>query len=102
MKRIYTDHALGRMGERGITRPMVEAVLRCGTRQPDLDGTGERATLMGFTVVLDAANSAVITVFDRRNPAARTSPKRLARKAAQIRRRAERDRTNNGGWPTCG
>jgi len=94
----FTAHARERMVQRNVTPPMVEAVLRCGTRQPDLDGTGERATLLGFTVVLDAANCTVVTVFDRRNPSARLSPKRVSRLPGQHKRRMERDRTNNGGW----
>ena len=94
----FTLHALERMEQRNVTPPMVEAVLRCGTRQPDLDGNGERATLLGFTVVLDPANSTVVTVFDRRNPSARFSPKRVSRLPGQHKRRIERDRTNNGVW----
>lgn len=94
----FSAHALERMEQRSITRPMVNAVLHCGTRQPDLDGAGERATLLGFTVVLDPTLGTVVTVFDRRNPSARFSPKRVSRLAGQHKRRMERDRTNNGGW----
>jgi len=96
--RTYTNHALERMRERSLTIPMVEAVLRAGEIEPDLDGFGVRATLCGITVVVDAYHGAIVTVFDRRNPPARISPKRLARKPGQFRRRFERNRTTNGGW----
>ena len=65
----------------------------------NMEGFGLRATLCGITVVVSAIHGTVVTVFDRRNPPARISPKRLARKPGQFRRRVERGRTTYGGWP---
>lgn len=58
----YTEHAFERMTERGITRPMVEAVVRCGegrqeAGRPDVC----KYRLEGLVVVVDSG--VVVTVF---------------------------------------
>ncbi len=80
------------MDERGVTPPMVEAVLRAGVPEPDISGLPLRTSLYGITVVVDERAGHVVTVFNRRNPPARFSPKRLARRQGQARRRYEHTR----------
>ncbi|MBI5520240.1 MAG: DUF4258 domain-containing protein [Desulfovibrio sp.] len=96
--RYFTTHALERMEQRDLTRPMVEAVLRHGQSEGITAWEGERRTLCGITVVVDAQHGTVVTAFSHRNPPARRSHKRMSRLAGQHKRKMERDRTNNGGW----
>lgn len=48
----YTDHAFERMAERGISRPMVEAVVRCGILEQVESGGEHRYRLEGLVVVV--------------------------------------------------
>lgn len=88
----YSQHALERMQQRGIPAPAVEAVLRSGHTSPDATGLMLETILCGITVVTDPRTGNVVTVFTRRNPPARFSPKRLSRLEGQRIRRYLRNR----------
>lgn len=88
----YTQHALERMQQRGIPAPAVEAVLHCGYSAPDASGLVLETVLCGITVVTDPRTGNIVTVFTRRNPPGRVSPKRLARQEGQRMRRYLRNR----------
>jgi hypothetical protein len=96
---IYSEHALGRMDERSITTPMVEAVLRRGVARTDLAGGALRTTLCGVTVVVDMTSGRIVTVLAERNPPARPSPKRRARRRGQMLRRYLRQRHREDWLP---
>jgi hypothetical protein len=77
----YTEHAFERMTERGITRPMVEAVVRCGESQrEEIRPQVCKHRLEGLVVVVD--RGVVVTVFFDSNTRKRGqwSPKKRQRR----------------------
>lgn len=57
----YTNHAFDRMTERGITRPMVEAVVVSGELEREERPGVRRYRLEGLVVIVD--HGAVVTAF---------------------------------------
>jgi len=91
-------HAQERMERRGITLPVLAAVLVHGAVSPGREpGTYERE-LCGYRVVL-SRSGVLITVMAPDPSPAKDSPKRLARLARQRQRREERQLKRAAGKP---
>jgi len=63
--RLYlTHHAEQRMDERGVGRPTLEAVLRCGETAWSRQGLRVICELCGYRVVIDPLHGAILTVYE--------------------------------------
>lgn len=91
-----TAHAASRMEERGVTVPMLAAVVFSGKVEPGLEPGTVCLSLCGLRVVASRDTHTVITVLYPRPPKARLNPKRRARMPGQLRRRIEREERHAG------
>lgn len=93
-----THHARLRMEERGITAPMVDAVLH--SAEPEnwsYDGK-QNLTLCGLTAVVSRDTGAVITVFADGSARCECTAKRWAKLKSQRRRERERRQKKRQAW----
>ena len=93
-----TQHACRRMEERGITAPMVDAVLH--SAEPEnwsYDGK-QNLTLCGLTAVVSRETGAVITVFADWSARCECTPKRKAKMRSQRKRERERRQKRRHAW----
>lgn len=98
MPHYLTQHALDRMAERGITTPMVNAVLN--SAEPEnwsYDGK-ENLSLCGLTAVVSRDTGAVITVFADGTTRRECTAKRLAKIKSQRKRERERRQKRRQAW----